>query len=81
VLVWEDATGSQTATPRPMKRAKEPKNFYVPRVSYSVRSSNEKWFLFTKNKNVRLFLCAVVETIFTPISTISFGQKKGVAPL
>jgi hypothetical protein len=42
VLVWEDSIGSETATPRPMKPAKESKNFRVTRVTYSVRSSNEK---------------------------------------
>jgi len=63
-----------------MKPAKESKNFLVTHVTYSVRSSNEK-NLFTKNNSVRLFLCAVAKTIFTPTSTISFIQKKGVAPL
>jgi hypothetical protein len=45
VLVWEDSSGSETATPRPMKPAKESKNFRVTRVTYSVRSSNEKKYL------------------------------------
>ena len=81
MLVWEDATGSLTAVPSPLETVKELKTSVLCAFPTLFAVQIKNVFLFTKTKNVRLFLCAVVKTIFTPISTISFVQKKGVAPL